>query len=46
VPSLTASEQGIGLFWTEDAEQAGAGVRVAEGVSHGGRSISVGRDKR
>jgi hypothetical protein len=30
VQSLTASEQGIGLFWTEDAQQAGAGVRVAE----------------
>jgi hypothetical protein len=36
VPSLTASEQGIGLFWTGDAQQAEAGVPVAEGVSHGG----------
>ena len=38
-PSLSASEQGIGLFWTEDAQQAGAGVRAAEvagGASHGG----------
>jgi hypothetical protein len=31
--------RGIGLFWTEDAQQAGAGVRVAEvagGASHRG----------
>jgi hypothetical protein len=36
VPSLTASEQGIGLFWTGDAQQAGAGVRVAEVLAMGG----------
>ena len=38
-PSQSASEQGIGLFWTEDAQQAGAGVRtskVAGGATHGG----------
>jgi hypothetical protein len=26
------SEAGIGLFWAEDAQQAGRGVRVAQGV--------------
>jgi hypothetical protein len=37
-PSLSAIEQGIGLFRNEDAQQAGAGVRAAEvvgGASHG-----------
>jgi hypothetical protein len=36
---FAAIEQGIGLFWNEDAQQAGAGVRAAEvagGASHGG----------
>jgi hypothetical protein len=45
VPSLTAGEQGIGLFWTEDAQQSGAGVRVAEGVSHGGAKY-IGRKRQ
>jgi hypothetical protein len=41
-PSLSASEQCIGLFWTEDAQQPGAGVRageVAGGASHGGEGF-------
>jgi hypothetical protein len=38
-PSLSASERGIGLFWAEDAQRPGAGVRTAEaagGASHAG----------
>jgi hypothetical protein len=37
-PSRSASDQDICLFCTEDAQQAGAGVRAAEvagGASHG-----------
>jgi hypothetical protein len=36
---MIKSEQDIALLWTEDAQQAGTGVRVIEGVAMGAKAV-------